>query len=525
MQVNHPSSSRIHPPIFPSSRIAIVALNSHLVDKDYTAFGLLTVENKLTKLKNRIINICKQLQQREPNAMWMIVWREHCITSETGESLTTANKQLYEAMLQEITMQYPQLTVIGGTILTKKTYYVKKSKQHALNKLNKIKDFFQNNCQWIKENEVINGWESGIKNEEKVLREAKELCVFPSTTFDLYRNTCLVLKGDEIGKQDKIALKDETAYETSRELKVFQPGNKHNAAAFYEQDHPKTGMLITYGIEICHEHQFSVLKKIYPNEKPLIHFVLSNYISLRLHHLHGYYALQLDSKYMPRLLYLGDYNDPRIPMLSMVFYQNNLLDYHDHSLQGPFDPIYPFEKQVIDLLDQFISLHKEYYASPILKLKNKFIEFSAETYKTNTHSFLVDLLLEWQSNILNIGRMFLKTEIKLAADLIHLIEQEQKNNPDHKDYIIPATSVSTSDSILLKEKKRKRPASKSEDSQPTKKFKNESGATTSSSYHVRSPTLFCAKTKHHPSDAQDDQYRMDLSSSNCPTIPTVSSSN
>src|SRR5437660_879265 len=126
-----------------SSRIAVVALNIHIFDKGYAEYIELPAAKKIEYIKNRIINICIQLEKTEPYSKWYIVWREHGITSETGQSVTTKIKHLLKAMIQELTQQYPALTILSGTILKRKTYKASTPDNQAAKKAKKIRKLYQ----------------------------------------------------------------------------------------------------------------------------------------------------------------------------------------------------------------------------------------------------------------------------------------------------------------------------------------------------------------------------------------------
>jgi hypothetical protein len=402
-----------------SSRIALVALNLHTIDKHYANFSLLDNDEKIHRLEQRIKLLCEQLKKNEPDSMWIIAWKEHGIFKAVDAQV----KQLFKNRLKNLTQQYPNLTIIAGTLLTQKS-------SDSLEKLNVIEAYYKKNA-WVK-NEEKNHWQqSEFESEENQIAVAKNLA--PNIEYAIFRNTCYIFHGDKTCVRDKITPFEETQTSYSQQLiKVYQPGNKKSAASLFEVIHPTTNTTICFGVEICRENLFSVLKKT-NTEQPLIHFLLSDTLPLNVHHAHGDYVLQLDSDYTPKLLYLGKENAKQAGVASIVLYQNNLANRADNILQGPFESIYPFEKKVVDLLDDFLWHHVSNQYSAILELKNKFIKESGRCDETNTYHILSGLLLDWKNNKELSGK-----EKKLYDDLLELIAYETKENHFNKDYLVRA---------------------------------------------------------------------------------------
>ena len=311
--------------------------------------------------------------------MWIIVWREHGIYGKAymdgffGFSATTEVRELFKARLNILAQQYPNLTIIAGTLLTKNF-------SESLDKLDEIETYYKKQA-WVKNEEknVDNKNEFGLE-ENKIALLKKQA---PLVEYAFFRNTCYIFHGNEIGMRDKIAPFEET--QTSYSQLIFQPGNKKTISSHFKITHPTTNATICFGVEICREHLFAVLKRT--SKKPcLIHFLLSDTACLNVHHAHGDYVLQLDSTYIPKLIYLGNINDANhAGPVSIVLYQHNLANPDDNILQGPFEPIYPFEKKVVDVLDHFLRHHVGDKYSTILELKNKFIKHSGLCDETNTY--------------------------------------------------------------------------------------------------------------------------------------------
>jgi len=321
--------------------------------------------------------------------MWLIVWREHGIFGKPNENgffgLSTSPevRQLFKESLKKLALQYsPNLTIIAGTLLTQK----------------------------------------------------------PTHSYVLFRNTCYVFHGNEISMHDKMSPFKETKDNHSQLISIFQAGSKKtNNKYLFEVFHPTTKVDACFGIEICFENQFAILKNA-STEQPLIHFLLSNTCDLNIHNACGDYLLQLDSDYIPKLLYLGKNNDKHLGMFIIVLYQNNFADPNDHVLQGPFASIYPFEKKVVDVLDDFLEQHAglEEKSRLILELKNTFINESGQCKEKNSYPILIKLLTEWKDYIVATYFALSAEEKKLYDTLFQLIAHEIKNNTFNKDYLVKA---------------------------------------------------------------------------------------
>jgi len=315
-------------------KIALVALNMNKNADTFEDFDKLPAEEKVLLIKQRIKDICADLQKAEPDSMWLVSWREFGITDK-GESkaLPRSVKKMLQKEMQELTRQYPQLTIIAGTLSTL-------SHSTDPDKLNRIKNYYDNHP-WVKTRESSKLKDKHILNEQAKVGKALESEAISREGFDAIRNTCFVFNGNDIWNHDKITPVYEKNYANRNAL--FQPGSKKNPqnSSYLTLFHPSTGEPIRVGVEICREHLFGVLHKS-EEDKALIHLILSDSIGMKLNHLQGEYALQLDSKFKPQLI-LTQTSDNNF---QFHFYQDDIEE--PHQLKGPLKPVYPFVLQVND---------------------------------------------------------------------------------------------------------------------------------------------------------------------------------
>lgn len=324
------------------SKYVLVALNMSKLSDDFEAFEALSAKEKIQLVEDHIHAICIELQTKEPDAMWIVSWQEYGITEKgAAKGLPREVKTLLKEKMQALTEQYPQLTIIAGTVSTK-THVQDEAK------LKRINTYYENHP-WVEEKEIRELKRKRVEIEKNRVKTALASYATHPQGFDVLRNTSFVFNGKSIWRHDKMTPVDEQTYQDRKAL--FQTGNKKNPRndSCVTIAHPITGEAVTLGVEICNEHTLAVLKET-AAQKPYFHFVMSDSVGLKLDNLYGDYALQLDSRYKPRVILSHPDHAESAPV---HLYQNNIDQ--PPSLIGPLQPIYPFVYQVRDKLDEMIS--------------------------------------------------------------------------------------------------------------------------------------------------------------------------
>jgi len=422
--------------------VVIVALDINKNDDDFLEFDQLTAIEKIELIEKRIKAICEELETKEPSAAWILTWREYGITDGIDKRAVSSEvKAIFKEKMINLTKQYPNLSIVAGTISTKKHFNSEQEK-----KLDAIKEFYAEHG-WMKEQEskfkeskFKSDKQQQIRKEKKKIKELKTS--IPKEGFDVVRNTCYLFSEGTIWRHDKTAPMEETEGNIDLQKAIFQPGGSvRNINSLCAVRHPvQKRTPINLGIEICREHEFAFLKKTSQGSKPLIHFIMSDTTNLNLDHIHGEYAIQLDSTYKPRLILTKDEDLSAIPIR---FYQNNLIK-NENTLQGPLQPVYPFEKRVLNKLDSIIPLLGGDKRKILEHIKNKFIRSSNEMgcYSVGSYDCLEDLLNRYRAHLKNdyvISKFSLFREgpdlEKMVDSLLDLVQTERTNNPKNKDYL------------------------------------------------------------------------------------------
>src|SRR5262245_40027671 len=106
------------------SKIAVVALDINRSDDAFDEYEKLSGEEKIKYVEKRIKDICEQLKDKEPDAMWVVTWREYGITEGGPESRSISNelKKQFKAAMLDLTRAYPNLTILAGTVSTQKHF-------------------------------------------------------------------------------------------------------------------------------------------------------------------------------------------------------------------------------------------------------------------------------------------------------------------------------------------------------------------------------------------------------------------
>jgi len=367
--------------------ITIVTINNHIADANFDAFQSLPVPEKIQKLESVIRTICQQLADNPATAenLWILTWREYAITEGKDQrSLTPENKKLYKDTLHKIALEFkPNLVLVAGTVSTTKL-------ESNLDKLSEIVKYYEKH-QWIKEKEEKISPTATMSKKElhfisDQLQNIEQIKENLPPAFNIVRNTCYVFSGDDIWSHDKISGIRETYHpdetiDPNASPRVFRPGKGKNLPAYIEIAHPMTQEKITLGIEICRENWFGVLRKqLEAKTPPYIQFVLSDWAMMRQKNLIGQYVIQADSNLFPRLITRAE----DLERLPVEHYQINL--FAPHQIEGPLQPVYPFELKVYDKITTAIH-HKTTTNEQKEILKKILWDFYKECHRTISSAY------------------------------------------------------------------------------------------------------------------------------------------
>ncbi|MDR3490642.1 MAG: hypothetical protein P4M12_01200 [Gammaproteobacteria bacterium] len=299
-----------------SSRTLIICLDLKRRNA-YTKYESLDAVAKIKKLIARITTICDQLAQTEPQALWIITWRENGITDANSNYVSTLSKTYLKEELSKLSLQYTQLAIIGGLSSVKSVRDVGCNK-----KIIEIEDCY-------------NAYQAFVTNEKNITLNAqwaKHLKQFTllknnrSTQLNIMRNTAYIFQQGNVMKHDKVLPFNETIDSKSQQEfnHVFQPAKANNANHFFNLTHPISKKIITIGIEICFEHNRGILKKQANNNEAVdIHFILSDCVELECSYFYGKYVVHVDSRFDTSIIKTDLHSDKST---DVFLYVNNLLE-------------------------------------------------------------------------------------------------------------------------------------------------------------------------------------------------------
>jgi len=407
-----------------TSRIVLIALDMNKFDYDENKYFLLSTEEQVKLIEQRIRYICDELKNKEPDAMWIVAWREYGIGEK--RTIVPKDKKLLKQTMQKLIQEFhPNLTIVAGTISTRKHV-------NDLTKLKNIKKFYDEHS-WIREREraeSTNPEHYNLDKEIKIIDDLQQL--MPDTGIDVLRNTCYVFHNQDTWRHDKMS-----PFEEEKDLlhkqTVFQPGNKKNNMPYCELTHPFTQFAVTIGTEICREHYFATLRTK-SDRKPMFHFIISASLPLIISNIYGEYALQLDSINKPRLILTRNEDFQTLPI---HLYQSNMLE-KNHNLSGPLQPLYPFVKSIIEKLNEIIIhlpneariLVEEFRESFSIEKSNNAMHNKLKVWLKRNEKFLLNAANIKQSNLFQ-SNFSIKMWLQEVNEII-------KNDPDkdifHLDY-------------------------------------------------------------------------------------------
>lgn len=430
-------------------RIAIIALD--LSGSDFNTdmpFSDLSAKDKIDVIVNNIQKACEELKKKEPESMWVAAWHEYAIRNIDKKYISVEEKQYLQDKMCELTKTYSQLVVISGPVqVARPLNEVEKKAQTPVAKLEKTKQRFGESTYPIRkeeEKDVEKEVESHFKDLTAAIEERKTAssilsklkALLPKPKIKIISNTTYVFQNGEILlKHRKVA----PFKETRKPSHIFRPGSKHTKNPFIILKHPKSGEDIPIGIEICREHVFAHLKEsLVSKDKPLLHFVLSNSVFMKLNNIFGNFAVHIDKVLKPRLIVAEE-----SPAHQVRLYQHDVRTTSTSKMTAPIQPS-TLEHVILKLLNDEVKQY-EVLIEHLSELEKKAISDTKEIFNDLQIKFPIfkNLLNEIPaSEQQNISKMIQYLNIrKIAIKQTHDSLRRDLSDPDSFNALIQAKSI------------------------------------------------------------------------------------
>jgi hypothetical protein len=305
------------------SRVVIIGLHAPSNVPYYPSFAAFSADEKIRRLTNRIHQLCENLSKQEQHAMWIIAWREQGITDANTHFISNNSKKLLKIALANLTLQYPQLVIIGGLSSLKEF-----NGPACQDKIQRVVEHYQNHQALVDKQQdcvLFREW-------NKHFSQAKTLAAQNKSIARVLRNTVYLFQQGNVSRHDKIFPFAETKdlydkeYDTLKHS-IFEPAKEAKKGCIFEINHPISRQKMTIGVEICFEHAFNLLKQQCQNPVD-IQFVLSDATWLKEKNMHARHLVYLDSLSPPEQLYASsEVHDE----FEVTFYQNDFFNEKDLS--------------------------------------------------------------------------------------------------------------------------------------------------------------------------------------------------
>ncbi len=427
------------------TQLVVVALDLNVHD-NIDAYDGLSVRKKTRLLTEYISNTYEVLHKQHPEALCVFVWREYGITrlvsQESKSEEPTISRFIpvedaidFNMSMINLTAHNRDLIVIGSMAVTEifdsQSYHTKKLpelikayEEHAILRHNESKSTREAEQQFDYHLKQLEKTKTG--DYPQGITVVRNVC-FGFQQGDKFEH-CKTTPYYETKDQNGVALPDA----------VFEPGHGKTNHPIFDFVDPKTKQLVPIIVQLCREQDVaneSMAQRVATlKTRPLLHLVLSYGANLRPDRIHGQYAIPVDGANRPKLLL----TEPLTEAPAVMLYQLNLLEKKPR-LTGPLQPLYPFEKQVLDMLDQALAQYpsKESISKPLKELRAVFIESSKSIDNTAMYACLTDFLQAQEQKAATHTGLFQPPLIpdKFIQQLRNLVVTAEKNHPVRKDYL------------------------------------------------------------------------------------------
>lgn len=165
--------------MFRPKRTVVVSLDINANDPQFEDFASLDEFQKIAFIKKRIQEICEKL---DPNDNWTIAWREMGIHDTNMKLTSNTAKKALKKEFSELSWQYPNLTIVAGTVVTKKTT--------SLIKPETLLSYYEKHTHLHDDLDFI--------EHKKPLEDFIESKKTTTAPIDVLRNTCYIFKSAPI---------------------------------------------------------------------------------------------------------------------------------------------------------------------------------------------------------------------------------------------------------------------------------------------------------------------------------------
>lgn len=250
--------------------------------------------NQIKLLSEQIIKVCEQFQALHPDCDdWIVTWPEYGVRDEPAKFASKEAKAHLKVVMQALTKRFPKLTVVAPIATKCCSCELKKNP----NRLQSIKKYFNEKQEIVRAPLDLVDYDLSYKVDQFTLSEVELYYIVRNTSYVFSSGKCMT-------RHDKMTPYNKELWDTPIKPPqynvFFQSGNKKGNQPYFTLPNSQ----LEVGLEICLEHQKSVLKKIRIKEKknPLaFHLLMSNSTSVRQENIFGEHFLQVDSKYLPEL--------------------------------------------------------------------------------------------------------------------------------------------------------------------------------------------------------------------------------
>lgn len=404
---------------------AVVVLNIPREDDGFDAFDDLSGKKKIEIFRKRIEEICTDLLVKNPNDPWIITWREYGITEGSdSRAIPKQTKDEFKKVMAELVAKYPNLHIVAGTVATINLKTHEKAKKHLA---------LYNNNEIEKLSRLENEAGETVGQIEQHKKKFSDTIASKQAEIEVLRNTTYIFShGKTVMRREKNAPFNEVL-EQDKDMKgaVYRVGKKGKSLKPTVTLTTPKGKKFRIGIEKCREHSLQVLKNS-KRKKPLIHFVLSDSITLNSDAFYGENVIQSDSVKAPKLI---QPDQKTTASSNVILYTTSLLRSEPLKEKQPF---VPFECRIISLIDKARSFVSKGSPKAIFleKFKAEFQDIMISTENQHMVKFLLKKLknTEFKETFCQESKGILKLFNNNAGitacfkEILELTEQHQKQH-------------------------------------------------------------------------------------------------
>lgn len=283
-------------------KIQVIVLESKILNSRYNEYRNLDANIQLLQLKNKIKTVMRDVSTEKDyhkNDPVFVVWREYGISDSQNMYLTNDTRTKIKTALKELSLKYPNMIILAGTIATLKP--IEFTLQNIRGAASLIDEGYKK-YNWL---DFFSRSKGDFTNQTQKHRVSAERLFNQSIDFlsssknlsiilNRLRNTCLVVAEGKTSSIDKVSPNEEIKSPANTDNTFFQSNNKKGNSSIVESGG------IVFGVEICRGHINGVLKHECQSTRekepiPKIHFILSASIGLDWREFYGEYIIHVDN--------------------------------------------------------------------------------------------------------------------------------------------------------------------------------------------------------------------------------------